>query len=798
MARYHARRMAFLIFAATAIVAVFLWNRFFTRVSLAIALLFFLITSVYLRHTLFTPRVDVPGNLAYVAYPWKASGRHTVNANTGIVFTQLAPWTRVARRSIEQGELPLFNRFSAAGSPLLANQQTALAHPFTLLGLFLSVGKAFTLSAALRIFFAQFFLYVFLRNWNLHPLAAIFGAISFAFCSFSVIWLLFPLGLATWGVVPGLAAVDEFFRRARIASFVFLVFSLTLPILGGHPESALWVGLTLAAYGIYALAQMTPRESHGRCLAGGFGAAMLAVALTAAWWMPTLEILPRSSRHEHVEQWGRLATPPLPSAWSTTLLAPNILGTPSSANYKAPEPRYPLLIDDYGEIASGYAGVLALGLAACALFIRSGLRSFFGSTAIATLLTLTRAPLWYPVFRKLPLIGLALDQRLRFLWCLSVIVLAAVALDALLRGVRSRSAAVAVAIAGLLTYLLYATSDARDPHAIVAAAVAAIAASLIAFAPRYVAASALSLLALVDLTFATKGYNPPARPVDVYSPTPAIEAMKKDPAPHRIAALGWSLLPETPAWYGLEDVKTTDPLSSKDYLRLMRGYLGIDPGNYDQAISDTSYQFFDYLNIEYVYVPPNVPVPPDPALETVYRGGDGVVLRNREVFPRYFFVRNFVLEPRFDVAVLALKNIGDLRQTALVDRLPAQLGSHERGTQFPAGAAELTIRRYENNSEELDVRAESLSLLVSSDAWWPGWRATLDGKPLDVVKVNGAFVGVFVPPGKGLLRIDYRPHGFVTGSAISASAAALLALTLIGLKMTANASRRRMAASPAR
>ncbi|MFP5247078.1 MAG: hypothetical protein ACLGH0_10330, partial [Thermoanaerobaculia bacterium] len=222
-----------------------LWNRFFRPVPWRLVALFVVLVAAYQHQTLFTSQVDLPARLTYHAYPWKATGTPAIQANTGIVFSQLAPWTRVAREQLLAGEVPLWNRYAASGAPLLANQQTAIFHPFTLLGLPLSIGKAFTLSACLRLFVVLFFMFVLLRGWELSDEAALFGAVAYAFCTFHIVWLLFPLGLATMMLPVALAGAQQIDSRA---GYVLLVLGLSLSVLGGHPESALWVWITVVAY----------------------------------------------------------------------------------------------------------------------------------------------------------------------------------------------------------------------------------------------------------------------------------------------------------------------------------------------------------------------------------------------------------------------------------------------------------------------------------------------------------------------------------------------------------------------
>src|ERR1700682_1367034 len=195
------------LFAATAGLMAWAANRVFRPVPWRTIVLLAGIVCLYECVPLFTPQVDFPGTLAYSAYPWKATGRESGRANTGIVFTQLAPWTRAARDLILAGEAPLWNRKVAAGAPLLANQQTAIFHPFTLLSfLLLPIGKAFTLTAALRLFFVLFFAFILFRAWDVGDAAAFFGAVAYTFCTFHIIWLLFPLGLATMMLPLALAA----------------------------------------------------------------------------------------------------------------------------------------------------------------------------------------------------------------------------------------------------------------------------------------------------------------------------------------------------------------------------------------------------------------------------------------------------------------------------------------------------------------------------------------------------------------------------------------------------------------
>jgi uncharacterized membrane protein YfhO len=63
--------------------------------------------------------------------------------------------------------------------------------------------------------------------------------------------------------------------------------------------------------------------------------------------------------------------------------------------------------------------------------------------------------------------------------------------------------------------------------------------------------------------------------------------------------------------------------------------------------------------------------------------------------------------------------------------------------------------------------AVSPSLLKLSVAWYPGWRAEMDGQPLPIVRVDHALMGVIVPAGDNEVAFNFRSNRFGTGLAIS-------------------------------
>ena len=70
--------------------------------------------------------------------------------------------------------------------------------------------------------------------------------------------------------------------------------------------------------------------------------------------------------------------------------------------------------------------------------------------------------------------------------------------------------------------------------------------------------------------------------------------------------------------------------------------------------------------------------------------------------------------------------------------------------------------------------------LVLADTWYPGWRATVDGRPAELLRANYAFRAVYLGAGEHTVEMVYRPASVLIGEGISL---ATLILFVVGLAM---------------
>ena len=146
--------------------------------------------------------------------------------------------------------------------------------------------------------------------------------------------------------------------------------------------------------------------------------------------------------------------------------------------------------------------------------------------------------------------------------------------------------------------------------------------------------------------------------------------------------------------------------------------------------------------------------------------GDVKIYAKLDVQPRAFLVSDWQWRPDVAGSVAAMRAPDfDPRKTAVL------IGAGEP-PQTPQPDVDMTADIVAYAPEEVVVRTRSAvdALLVLSDANYPGWTATLDGRPQPLYQANGLFRGVFVPAGEHEVVFWYRSRWFEIGRFVSLGA----------------------------
>ena len=81
----------------------------------------------------------------------------------------------------------------------------------------------------------------------------------------------------------------------------------------------------------------------------------------------------------------------------------------------------------------------------------------------------------------------------------------------------------------------------------------------------------------------------------------------------------------------------------------------------------------------------------------------------------------------------------------------------------PAGDREASIVSYTPERVVIRARPERPSFLILKDAYYPGWQASVNGEPAEIVATNVLFRGVAVPAGESEVVFWYQPQSWQTG-----------------------------------
>jgi uncharacterized membrane protein YfhO len=65
------------------------------------------------------------------------------------------------------------------------------------------------------------------------------------------------------------------------------------------------------------------------------------------------------------------------------------------------------------------------------------------------------------------------------------------------------------------------------------------------------------------------------------------------------------------------------------------------------------------------------------------------------------------------------------------------------------------------------------------DAYYPGWRATVDGQAVDILRANYAFRAIALEAGAHEVALAYRPRSLIAGTILSGAALVAVALALV-------------------
>lgn len=157
------------------------------------------------------------------------------------------------------------------------------------------------------------------------------------------------------------------------------------------------------------------------------------------------------------------------------------------------------------------------------------------------------------------------------------------------------------------------------------------------------------------------------------------------------------------------------------------------------------------------------------------------IYENLQALPRAWLAHEAItLKPEEILSAIKTSKLPDGRafdsaQMALVEE-PVSLSSQNTNA---AATASAQITQLTEMTMEVQTTTQFPALLITSDTFYPGWHASLDGADVPLYRTDYALRGVRVPAGRHLVRFSFRPQSFYFGAATSAFAILILAGVLL-------------------
>lgn len=787
--------------------------------GLALPLLFL---SPYLfDDTLLAPTGVIAGVLPLPGLP-PVRFSHLVQSDT---MYQFLPWELEIRHALRQHRLPLWSDLLDGGSSLWNNPQAGVLSPLAMLARPLAIQHFLLGLLALKMLLAYEGTWLLARQLGISRASAWLVAAGFTLGGGMMSWALFPHTAAlAW--VPWLTlGCIRLWRRPRARAVATTAAITAAMLLSGHPETAAAGGL-LAAVCACGLSRRRARRTgagagagrtgFGRGLGAAVAAALLGFALAAPQLLPFAYALPAAERTRDMlalDVSGHHARLLAPKSWflapsAAFVLAPinpRVYGIPYQEPFRGPV--------NWVDALSGYTGLLAFAGAAIAL-LASAARAASGATAASgtrgsgragrarpwlgfVIVSLLLAAGFVPfalLQQAVPLLRLPTYTRLLPVACLALAVAGGFGTDLLLR---RRVPAAVRARAGAALGLAAAASLAADrsPYVLLLWGLLA-AAALLAPWRRQVAVAALALALGLDLVPWAERLLPRGQPALFYPPNTVTSTLARETGSDLAAAGTWravgmsvlvypSLLPV----YGIAEARPDNVLTPAAYLRVLKAAFGFNPTlvDYYASFDNPDHPLLSFLGIRAVVG--SVLVPRPRTLVPVPFAGSmaSLIFRNPRALPRWFVPSAVepIERPALDRWIAGLADPG--RVAVFRDEL-AGAGADQLPAAAAAAAADApvlatvpgTVRAAQPLAAApgralLTVPGSGLRLLATSIQGPTGWHARADGGArLGELTVDGAFLGVVVPPGVSRVELAYRPPGLVAGTAL-----ALLALLVV-------------------
>jgi uncharacterized membrane protein YfhO len=184
-------------------------------------------------------------------------------------------------------------------------------------------------------------------------------------------------------------------------------------------------------------------------------------------------------------------------------------------------------------------------------------------------------------------------------------------------------------------------------------------------------------------------------------------------------------------------------------------------GDMTKVNGDSIFPILNMLNMRYAILP--------------LQGGETVPVKNPYAYGNAWFVDEVQYVENANQEMDALGKL-NLRHQAVADqKFKEQLGV----AKVQDNTSVVTLTAYEPNHLTYNVQSGKGGVVVFSEIYYPGWTATVDGRPADLGRVDYVLRALQVAPGTHQVELMFYPKSINTTETIAYMAYAVLLIAIL-------------------
>jgi len=232
----------------------------------------------------------------------------------------------------------------------------------------------------------------------------------------------------------------------------------------------------------------------------------------------------------------------------------------------------------------------------------------------------------------------------------------------------------------------------------------------------------------------------------------------------RIRKLQDYLTPNFGLMHNIFDISGYSALRIRDYMDFFWVF--------NQRLLSACPHILDLLNVRYVIAGNNIN---SPNLKLVYKNQGVMLYENKSFLPRAFLVQKAVcIKDKQKVIEKLSTPKFNPREEIILEEEIQNPKSKVRNLN-----SKLQIIDYQPNKVVINTFSPTNCFLFLSDTYYPGWRAYIDNKITKIYRANLIFRALYLPSGNHIIRFEYLPASFLVGMIVSIIIGVMLLFLLI-------------------